>query len=269
MENTINSILLWTAPKIFKTALDWSFSFNGFNLDNWQNVRVIESNHDDIWKMDFETYKIPLSNGWWVLWKYYRDKEIRIILSIKAQTKYEFNELIEEIKYQTNQTEWKLSISINWKIREWTATRTSLKFNRKNYNLTWIWNVELVFTCVNPFSQLQDSISTNIIAQTWTFQSSIAYEWRAETYAKLILTMDSWTSAWMRFELNGYVIQINTTLNSNDVIVFDWETKTVSVNNVEVVYSWVFTPLNYGENIYSIHNDWEYSGSLSYFIKYL
>ena len=269
MENTINSILLWTAPKIIQDAIEGDFNFDWWNLNNGNNIRVVESNHDDIGKIDFETYKIPLSDGWWVLWKYYREKEIRLIVCLRAWNPESFNDLIEELKYRTDKTEGKLKIIINWLVRERTATRTSLKFNRKHYNNTWIWNVELVFTCVNPFSQLEDPDATNIISQTGSYQSNVIYEGRAPTYPKLVLTMDSWTSAWMRFELNGYVIQINTTLNANDVVVFDGTTKTVSVNDVEVVYSWVFTPLNYGENIYSIHNDWEYSGSLSYFTKYL
>lgn len=269
MENTINSILLWTAPKIQRNVLDWIFTFNGWNLDNGQNIRVVQSNHDDVWTMDFDTYKTPLQDWWWVLGKYYRQKTIRLVLSISAWTPEAFNDLIDEIKYQTSKTEWKLRIIINNIVRERTATCTSLKFNRQNYNLTWIGNVELVFTCVNPHSQLQDPNSTNIISQTWTFQSSVDYQWRAETYPTLLLTMDSGSSTWMRFELNWYVMEINTSLTTGDVIVFDGETKTVTVNDVEVVYSWPFTPLNYGENIYSITNSGVYTGSLSYFTKYL
>lgn len=269
MDRTINTALLWTAPKIKVEFLEGVFTFNGFNLDNWKNVRVVSSNHDDIGTMDFDTYKTPLQDWGWVLWKYYRKKTIDLVLSIKADTPEEFNDLIDEIKYQTSQTEWTLKITINWKTREWKATCTSLKFNRNNYNLTWIWNVALTFTCVNPHSQERDPLTTNFIWKSWTFQSSIIYEWKAETYPKLYLTMDSGSSAWMMFELNWFVIQINETLTAWDVIVFDWETKSVFVNNVEVVYTWPFTPLTYWENIYSITNDWTFSGSLIYFVKFL
>lgn len=269
MDNTINSILLWTAPKVTIKTIDGKFSFNGWNLDNGDNIRVVQSNHDDIWTIDFDTYETPLEDGGWVLGKYYRKKQIQLILSVKASTPEAFNDLIDEIKYQTSKTEWKLRIIINGIVRERTATCTSLKFNRKNYNVTRVGNVALTFTCVNPHSQLEDPESADFISQTWAFQSSVIYQWRAETYPKLFVTMDSWSSAWMRFELNWYVIEINQTLNQWDIIIFDGETKSVTVNDVEVVYSWPFTPLNYGENIYSINNDWIYTGSLSYFIKYL
>ena len=269
MENTINSILLWTAPKIQRNVVDWIFTFNGWNLDNGDNIRVVQSNHDDIWTIDFDTYETPLQDGGWVLGKYYRKKQIQLILSVKADTPESFNDLIDEIKYQTAKTEWKLRIIINWIVRERTATCTSLKFNRKNYNVTRVGNVVLTFTCVNPHSQLEDPESASFISRTWSFQSSVIYRWRAETYPKLSLTMDSWSSTWMRFELNWYVIEINTSLTVGDIIIFDGETKSVTVNDTEVVYSWPFTPLTYGENIFSVNNDWTYSWSLSYFIKYL
>ena len=79
MNNTINSILLWTAPKIPITIVEWKFTFNGWNLDNGDNIRVVQSNHDDIWTIDFDTYDTPLEDGGGVLGKYYRKKQIQLI----------------------------------------------------------------------------------------------------------------------------------------------------------------------------------------------
>lgn len=269
MDNTINSKLLWNAPKLQLNTLDGVFTFNGWSLDNWNTVRVIWSNHDDIWTVDFNTYNTPLEDGGGVLGKYYRKKLIQLTLSINAWNKEALNDLIDEIKYRTSITEWTLKITINGIVRERTATCTSLKFNRQNFNVNWCGKVVLTFTCVNPHSQLENPESADFISQTGAFQSSVIYRWRAETYPKLFVTMDSWTSAWMRFELNWYVIEINQTLNQGDIIIFDGETKSVTVNDVEVVYSWPFTPLNYGENIFSINNDWTYTWTLSYYVKFL
>jgi hypothetical protein len=58
-------------------------------------------------------------------------------------------------------------------------------------------------------------------------------------------------------------------LTAWDIIIFDWEKKSVFVNNVEVAYTWPFTPLNYGENVYAITNSWTYTWTLSYFTKFL
>ncbi len=269
MDRTINTALLWTAPKWMSLLNKWIFMFNNFNLDNWQNIRVIQSNHDDIWAMDFETYKTPLEDGGGVLWKYYRTKTIQLTLSISADSSNSLNDLIDEIKYQTSKTEWKLRIIINWIIRERTATCTSLKFNRMNYNVNWVWNVVLTFQCTNPHSQLETPTATNIISQSGSFQSSVIYEWRADTYLKLYLSMDSGTSNWMSFTLNWYTITITATLNQWDIVILDGETKKATVNWTEVIYSWPFTPLSYWENIYQITNSGTYTWTLSYFTKFL
>jgi hypothetical protein len=46
-----------------------------------------------------------LQDGGGVLGKYYRKKQIQLILSVKADTPDAFNDLIDEIKYQTSKTE--------------------------------------------------------------------------------------------------------------------------------------------------------------------
>lgn len=269
MNRTINTTLLWTAPKIVESVSSATFSFNDWSFDDWINFRIKETNHDDVWTMDFSTYKTPLQDWWWVLWKYYRTKTIKIELSILADSEEHLNDLIDELKYRTDETEWNLRITINWKVRERTATRTALKFNRKYYNINILQDVELTFTCVNPHAHASTQTMTSIMAQTWTFQSAVQYDWRTGAYASLFLTMDAWTSAWMRYELNWYVIEIDTTLNEWDIIIFNWDEKKVLVNGVEVAYTWPFVPLEYWENIYSITNDWTFTGTLSYYLQYL
>ena len=269
MDRTINTAILWDAKDVQRNILDGIFSFNGWNLDNWQNIRVIQSNHDDLWTVQFDTYDTPLQDGWWVLWKYYRKKTIQLVLSVSWNTQEWLNVLIDEIKYQTSKTEWILRIVINWVVRERTATCTSLKFNRMNYNVSRVWNVILTFTCVNPHSHLELPTAENITGQTGTYQGNIMYWWRAETYPKLYLIMDSGSSTWMKFWLNWYSIEINTSLTAWDIVIFDGVTKKVTVNDVEVAYTWPFTPLNYGENVFSVENTGTYTWSLSYFVNFL
>lgn len=233
------------------------------------NIRVISSNHDDIGTIDFDTYKTPLQDWWWVLWKYYRTKTIQIVLSVSADTENSLNDLIDEIKFQTSKTEWILQIKINWLVRERTATCTSLKFNRQSFNVNWCWNIVLTFSCVNPHSHYENTTGQNFISQSGTYSSVFFYDWRAESFPILRLTMDSGSSSWMSFTLNWYTISINTSLTAWDVVIFDWDRKEVLVNDVEVAYSWPFTPLTYGDNSFSITNSWTYSWALSYYIKFL
>lgn len=269
MNRTINTALLWTTPKLTQRQLSWIFSFNWRRFDNWLNMRVISSNHDDIWSIDFDTYDISLQDWWWVLWKYYRRKDITIWISISAKNIDELNTMIDEIKYRTSFTEWELRILINNVVRSRTATCTSLKFNRKSFNVNRIWTVMLTFTCVNPHSQLLSPDAKNFISQTWSFSDSVPYNWRAESFPKLFVNIDSWNSEWMSFTLNWYRISIDTSLNAWDIVVFDWNEKRTTVNDVDVVYSWPFTALNYWENLFSIENNATFTWSLYYFTKYL
>ena len=269
MNRPINTALLWTAPKWIKLFHDWVFMFNNWNLDNWSNIRVIASNHDDIWTIDFDTYKTPLQDWWWVLWKYYRTKTIEFILSVSADSEESLNDLIDEIKFQTSKTEWILKIIINWITRMRTATCVSLKFNRKSFNVNRCWNIVLTFNCVNPHSQLQNPTNESFVAQTWTYSWVFFYVWRAESFPTLQLSIDSWTATWMSFELNWYTITIDTSLTAWDVITFDWEKKEVLVNNTEVAYTWPFTPVIYWDNVFTITNEWTFSWVLSYFTKFL
>ena len=143
------------------------------------------------------------------------------------------------------------------------------KFNRKSFNVNRCWNIILTFSCVNPHSQLEDPSSENFIWQSWTYSSVFFYNGRAESFPTLQLTIDSWTSDWMKFILNWYTIEISTSLTAWDVVSFDWEKKEVRVNNVEVAYTGPFTALNYWDNSFEVQNDWTYTWSLSYFTKFL
>lgn len=268
MDRTINTELLWSWSRLLWMQT-WTFSFNWRNLDNWNSVRVISSNHDDLWSIDFQTYNTPLQDWWWVLWKYYRSKTITIVLSVSAWNAFWLNALIDEIKYETSKTEWILKIIINDVVRERTATCTSLKFNRQSFNVDRCGNVVLTFSCVNPHSHLVDRDSISFDSLTWTYLTSLMYEWKAESFPTLYIEVDSWSSSWMSFTLNWYTIAITTSLTAWDIIIFDWEKKSVFVNNVEVAYTWPFTPLNYGENVYAITNSWTYTWTLSYFTKFL
>lgn len=269
MNRTINTALLWTAPEWSQLVYNWVFMFNDWNLDNWHNIRVIASNHDDIWTMDFDTYKTPLQDWWWVLWKYYRTKTIQIVLSIKADSQESLNDLIDEVKYRTAQTQWDLRIIINNVVRERKATCTSLKFNRQSFNVNRVWNVILTFSCVNPHSQLLEPNAVSFISQTWIYQTVINYDWRAETYPTIRIAMES-SASWFSFSLNWYEISITSELEEWDVVIFDWDKKTVQVNDDEVEYTWPFTPLTYWDNTFEIGSDWAtYTWALSYYTKFL
>ena len=269
MNRTINTSLLWNGFSIDTDIIESSFSFNGWNMDNGSTIRVTYSNHDDVWSIDFKTYDTPLEDWGGVLWKYYRKKDINIKLSVSWESFEELNDLIDEIKYRTSITEWLLKITINGVEREWTATCTSLKFNRNAYNVSRCGDVSLTFTCVNPHSKTKYPIIEDFFDKQGEFSFEVAYDWRAETFPMLYINIDDNESDWITFSLNGYEIAIDEHLNVGDTIIFNWENKRVTKNWIEVEYTWPFTPINYGWNVFILNSDSTYSWTLSFFKKYI
>ena len=241
MDRTINTAILWDAKDVQRNILDGIFSFNGWNLDNGQNIRVIQSNHDDLWTVQFDTYDTPLQDGWWVLWKYYRKKTIQLVLSVNGNTQEWLNVLIDEIKYQTSKTEWTLRIVINWVVRERTATCTSLKFNRKNYNVSRAGNVVLTFTCVNPLSFNLTSITNTYTGISGNYATELNYSWKVNCYPSiyLIIKSETWLNSFS-IDMNWYLFTISNEFEAGDFIIIDGETKLAKLNWTVITYSWPF-----------------------------
>lgn len=268
VNNIINSTLLAEIPFHAEQVSSAKFAFNNRSLDNWTSIRVKSCDYDDIWAIDFETYKIPLEDWWWVLWKYYRTKKITFELSLVSSSLEWLNNLIDELKFQTSPTEKKLTIVVNWVVRIRTATLTSLKFNRQAYNVNRIWNVILVFDCVKPLSYLLNPSVKTEIWLSGEYQSWIIYNWRADSYPTLTITATT-SATWLSFTLNWYEVSITETLPANSVLIIDWETKKCTLNWTEIQYFWPLTPLKYWENIFSIDYSWTFTYNLSYYTRFL
>ena len=243
MDDTLlNSWLLWNAPsKKQQSSESWMFIFNWYNLHNWTTRRIINSNHDDLWSVAFETYDYPRADWWNALSKYYRKKTITLTMSITSPTEEWLNDLIDELKFQTSKTQWFLDIIINWIVRRRTATLTSLKFWRQSFNVNRIWNVVLTFECINPLSF---SLASNTKTFNWIsgdYITEIVYTWKVIAYPTIYLLIQSATNLNnFNIDMNWYLFTINETISQWDVVVIDWETKMVKINWNIVAYDWPF-----------------------------
>lgn len=270
MTNIVNTRLLWAWINAAIAAWNSWFSFNWFNLNNGDTIRLRATDYDDIWAIDFETFKYWMQDGWWVLGKYYRTKQIHMTLSIQSDTAEWLNALVDEIKYQTSVTEWALRIIIWWVVRERQATCISLKFNRKAFNVNWLWEVQLTFNCTNPHSHLVNLTNIDITAQTWGVVGTAAYEWRADAFPIFMFTAETSATGQISLRLNGFTVYIaSRTLNVWDVVEFNWDTKKVLVNWTEVQYYGAFTPFKYWDNPYRVYYAGRYTWTLSYYTKFL
>lgn len=241
----LNAWLLWSAWT--SNASWWSgtesgmFIFNWFSLDNWTTRRVINSNHDDLWDVAFETYDYPRADWWNALSKYYRKKTITITLSMVAPTRDWLEILIDDLKFNTSKTQWYLDIIIAWVVRRRTATLTSLQFWRQSFNVNRVWNVVLTFECVNPLSYSLSNITKTFKEISGDYALEIVYEWKVIVYPTIYLIIRSQTNLnTFNIDVNWYLFSINHEINDWEFLVIDGETKLVKLNWTNLVYEWPF-----------------------------
>ena len=270
MTTIVNGRLLWQWNNAEIMTWNADFSFNWYNLANGTTVRVLNHNADDWWAVDFETFKYAQQDWGWVLWRYFRTQTINIVLSIREDTPELLSALMDEIKFQCYKIEWALRIKSFWVVREWQATCTEVKFNRKWYNVNWLWDVHLVFKATNPHAHAIKPISLNVTSQTWQYKSSLSYIWRAPSFMTLNMLIETWWTYVLSYKLNGFTISLAShTYTAWDIVKLDWVSKKATINDVEVEYTWSFRPLNYWDNPIEINYTWTYTATLSYYENYL
>ena len=258
--NVLNSLLLWNAPKSTWTEIkdSWRFVFNWYNLHDWKTRIVQQSNHDDLWTKNVETFNYARADWWNVIAQYYRTKRISLVMSLIASTEQWLNDLIDELKFATSGVQWNLDIIINWLVRRREATLISLKFWRKHYNINAIQNIELTFDCVNPFAFNLTSISKTFSWLSWNYVAEIMYSWKVVCYPTIYVMINSET--WLdnfRIEQNNYLFNIDHELNAWDFLIIDWETKIARLNWTPIEYTWPFPAIEpWLNNIEMWINDW-------------
>lgn len=258
--NVLNSLLLWNAPKSTWTEIkdSWRFVFNWYNLHDWKTRIVQQSNHDDLWTKNVETFNYARADWWNVIAQYYRTKRISLVMSLIASTEQWLNDLIDELKFATSGVQWNLDIIINWLVRRREATLISLKFWRKHYNINAIQNIELTFDCVNPFAFNLTSISKTFSWLSWNYVAEIMYSWKVVCYPTIYVMINS--QSWLdnfRIEQNNYLFNIDHELNAWDFLIIDWETKIARLNWTPIEYTWPFPAIEpWLNNIEMWINDW-------------
>ena len=248
------------------------FAFDWFSLHraDW-SIRVKACDYDDIWAMDFNTFKNPDNDWGGVLSKYYRTKTINISLSITKETEEELDDLIDELKYRTSKTEWYLDIFVWAFRRRRTATLTSLKFNRKYYNVTRCGEVQLSFQCTNPHGRGKEIKSLTFQSLWSDYTEEILYNGSARSDFKMTFIVNTASATKLTVKVNWYKQEITTNISDGDIITYDGEEKEIKVNGVNQRYSWPFEQLKRGMNNIRIQFEWtiNYDLSVIYKEKYL
>jgi len=256
--NPLNSVLLWGWPAPASVGEQGNFVFNWYSLNDCLNRRVTASNHDDIGRISFKTYDSPRVDWGWVLGHYYRRKDIRIRISLTATTAELLNDEIDSFKYEMSEVEGDLEITINDEVRIVKASITKLSFNRKYFHLTFVQDVEIVFSTMEPHFYAKTEESLTYYGITADLNEEILYSGKVKTEPKFYVIF--WPTVTglntITVTTGGDTISIAETSSSGDILIIDCEDKEVLLNDVSIDYTGVFLELQVGANPISFNFTW-------------
>ena len=233
---------------------------NSISYDNWHNVSS-------------DTYSNPLTDLWWELNYYFREKIVTLTWTLKWNNAEDLNNRIDELKQVLWQNNKDLDIKVNWTIRRAKASCININslFDRKHYNITWI-PFTIQFRVVSSFFKELTMQTQSFTWLTAWYTEEITNRWTVRTNPtiNILISSTTWTNQ-ITFNIWDNTLTINKSLTASDTIIIDCVQKTVKINNIDVDYSWVFPILEVWVNSYTIwiNGTVNYNITLSYFNNYL
>jgi len=216
-------------------------AFNGYGL---QNAGIITSlgDWDDLANVELNSFNFPRDDGGAVLSKYYRGREIRAKITIKAATAADFQTLLDGFKKGIRTTEGFLDILPpgTTETRRIKATCTKIAFGRQHYNVTYI-TAEVTFQALEPFFYAVNAQSLQLQAQSGSFSAELTNDGSADSLPTLYFIFGAGTAA-TELQINafGLSLTIPSTYANNDVLIVDSKNKSVTKNGVEIDYTGQF-----------------------------
>jgi len=246
--------------------------FNGFWL---QNANIISSfkNDDNLPDISLNTSENPIIDGGVVLNRKYPQQNIVVEGKLNANSAEELLELMDNFKFFTSKVEGYLDIKKeDWNYRRVKATCVKSElFDKKHYNIDHV-PFKIEFKTVEPFFYLREMKYLNEFILTSNITYDIPYLGTAPSFPIMYLLFTT-ASATNEIEIIKWndTITINETINAGDIVVINWETKTVQINGIDVDYDWTFFDITKGANIMDINVNWTFSYDLTilYNQKYL
>ena len=214
--------------------------FDGFSLQNWTTVSCSFTDFDNQGGREISSFDFPNNDGGGLISSYQRGRIISFDISLKEETKESFNTLLDTFKKSLRKTEWNLDIRVNGEIRRIKATCKPIKFDRKNYNNTFV-KAKVSFITDEPFFYKISPQSWLIESQTKSFYSEIDNAGFADAFPIFYIVFRSWsTVSNILIEAFSKSFSISESFVSNDIVIIDMKTETVTKNGVEIDYSGQF-----------------------------
>ena len=247
----VNEFEVWHSVAPLAVTQD-DLVFNGYGLQNTSIILEI-SDHDDLGKIDFNTFDFPRNNGGGVISKYYRGRSLHFKGVAKASSASALNDLIDAIKYNLSKTDGYLDIKVNWEIRRVKATNTQLQFGRQHYHVTFV-PVAITFQILEPFFYTITEQSASYLSKVGDFSEEFTNLWTAPSDPILyfIFSAGASVTAITITNYDGTQLTITNTFSVSDVLIIDSKNKLVTKNGTDIDYTGVFPIFRVGSNPFSV-----------------
>lgn len=246
--------------------------YGGFSLSN---ENFVISKMPKAWghSVDSPTYYSPLTDLWWELSYYFRQKTIVIEGIMKADNREDMEIAIDNLKRALGRPNKDLDIKVNGNIRRAKATCINLDdiFDRQHFHINFI-PFSIVFRLVSGFSKEINRQTQSFENLTTWITEEIVNSGTVRTYPVVSMTFNTATGTNnISFWIADNVITITETIANSDVLQIDCENKTVKINSTEVDFSGTFPILEAWTNSYTVTKNGtvDYNLSISFFNNFL
>lgn len=250
-----NTQLYNTAPAALLTGSLDEFVFNGYGLQN-ANIITEAANIERAPVRDFETVRAPRNNGRIISGDFWDIKGIELVGNLDVDTRTELDQLIDQIKQNLDTQSGNLDIVRGDGVsRRFIATAVEMNFMRDRHFHVSTCPFRLRFECLVPFGQSINYDSTFETIGDLIHSEEKLNQGTAQADAVWIMIVNAATAITainITNNENSEEIEITETINAGDVIIFNGETKELTINNVLVDYDGFFPKLETGNNSYTI-----------------
>lgn len=253
--SSYNSSMYGGSAPLAVSASSDVFQYNDYGLQN-SSIIVTNSDHSTAPERDFQTYRVPRSNGRIISGNFFDQKMITLKGYIKAASASEFEDLVDEFKKELTAKDGILQITeANGTVKRWTANLLSPE---KLFEDREGWMVDYCpftaeFVCVEPFGHDEDYTVSYLGGQTTgTINQTVTNSGNAPADPVIFLQFASATAATqidIENVTTGAQMRLSSlTIAAGDIFEFNSETQEVLQNGVAVAYDGSFIDLEPDDN---------------------
>lgn len=238
-------------------------SYNWFWLFN-QNIIITKINYDNSHTVESDIFNSPLSDLWWELSYYFRQKNIVLNWYLKYDTAEELNNAIDRLKKALWENNKNLDIKVNWTIRRAKASCININFDREGYHITFIpFTIE--FRIIKEFAYDLARESQSLLWNTAWFTEEIVNIWTARSNPIFNIVINTWSPTAFSLIMGDDTITITRTFIAWEVLEINTEEKRIKINGSNIDFNWTFPILKVWNNSYTIWFTWAVNFDLNIF----